>query len=148
MSGSGDVQVRNCGPAEAWAILKDDPTAVLIDVRSRPEWSFVGVPDLSSLGKNVILSEWRAFPDMRVNENFVEQVFEEFPELPSKLLFICRSGARSLDAARHIAAVLAGRGDSADCINVDEGFEGDLDSDRHRAMVNGWKNAGLPWQQS
>ncbi len=148
MSVPGSDQVGSCGPAEAWTILKEDPSAVLIDVRSRPEWSFVGVPDLSSLGKAVVLTEWRVFPNMQVNEAFLDSVLAGLPELPTKMLFICRSGARSLDAARCVVQALADRGQQADCINVEEGFEGDLDAERHRAAVNGWKNAGLPWQQS
>ncbi|MHA3913901.1 rhodanese-like domain-containing protein [Halovulum sp. GXIMD14793] len=147
MSGSVISQVGSCSPVEAWEILKQDKSAILVDVRSRPEWSFVGVPDLSSLGKTVVLTEWRAFPDMQVNAGFVDQMFADQSEAPSQILFICRSGARSLDAAQTVSAALAERGEDVACSNVDQGFEGDLDADRHRATVNGWKHAGLPWQQ-
>jgi hypothetical protein len=34
------------------------------------------------------------------------------------------------------------------CFNVSEGFEGRLDPERHRGLVEGWKAAGLPWTQS
>ena len=41
-------------PAEAWALLEKDPKAVLVDVRTLPEWNFVGVPRLDGLGKETI----------------------------------------------------------------------------------------------
>ena len=46
-------------PRDAWQRLQADKTAVLVDVRSRPEWSFVGVPDLTSIGKRPIRDRWR-----------------------------------------------------------------------------------------
>jgi hypothetical protein len=32
--------------------------------------------------------------------------------------------------------------------NILEGFEGDLDDDRRRGTLGGWRRAGLPWVQS
>jgi rhodanese-related sulfurtransferase len=46
MSYAGDVS-----PADAWKALSQDSKAMLVDVRTQPEWNFVGVPDLRSLGK-------------------------------------------------------------------------------------------------
>jgi rhodanese-related sulfurtransferase len=63
------------------------------------------------------------------------------PEAP--LLFLCRSGARSRQAA--IAMTNAGR---ARCLNISDGFEGPLDPWRHRNVVGGWKAVNLPWSQS
>jgi rhodanese-related sulfurtransferase len=40
-------------PKEAWTLLKKSPEAVLIDVRTQPEWAFVGIPNLSSIDKKV-----------------------------------------------------------------------------------------------
>jgi rhodanese-related sulfurtransferase len=54
------------------------------------------------------------------------------------LLFICRSGGRSLRAAQ--AAAEAG---FTRVVNVAEGFEGGLD-DKGRRTVGGWRGAGLP----
>lgn len=148
MSISDATTVQNFTPSEAWKKLEEDKTAVLIDVRSKPEWSFVGVPDLSDLGKAVIMIEWRAFPDMQVNTHFADAVLSNVDDIPETMLFICRSGARSLDAARYMSVAFANMGKPVTCINVDEGFEGDLDTTRHRGSINGWKSAGLPWQQS
>jgi rhodanese-related sulfurtransferase len=136
-------------PDEAWAGLKASLDSVLVDVRTRPEWGFVGIPDLSDLGRSVILAEWRRFPDMSVNPEFSAALMKEFGDtLPSRLYFICRSGARSMEAATAMAAELGSRGLGVECVNVAEGFEGDLDGKKHRGTVNGWKARGLPWRQS
>jgi len=58
-------------------------------------------------------------------------------------LFICRSGARS-----NQAAMIASQADFTDCYNILEGFEGDKDENGHRGKDSGWKAAGLPWVQS
>jgi rhodanese-related sulfurtransferase len=55
--------------------------------------------------------------------------------------FICRSGVRSRHAAE--AATAAGLGPA---YNVLDGFEGQLDRERHRG-IGGWKADGLPWVQ-
>ena len=135
-------------PVEAaWRHLAEDAGSILIDVRTRAEWNFVGVPDLSSLGKALVLVEWQGFPEGRLNAGFVTELTEKLDELGAKrdseLFFICRSGARSRLAAE--AMLRAGYGH---CRNVAEGFEGPLDSDRHRSSRSGWKAQGLPWVQS
>ncbi|MEJ1970733.1 MAG: rhodanese-like domain-containing protein [Rhizomicrobium sp.] len=131
-------------PEEAWALLRSDPAARLVDVRTQAELSFVGLPDLSGAGKQVAAIEWQVFPAMQVNPDFVaatEHVIGGNKDAP--VLFLCRSGARSRSAA--IALTRAGY---AKAYNVAGGFEGDLDAERHRGNRNGWKAAGLPWKQS
>ncbi|MEO1313981.1 MAG: rhodanese-like domain-containing protein [Pseudomonadota bacterium] len=121
----------------------------MIDVRTRAEWGFVGVPDLTGLDKSVVLAEWRAYPNMEVAPNFASRVLEGFgTNMPSHVLFICRSGARSMEAAEAVAELSSSRGLDIRCTNVAEGFEGDLNGDRHRGALNGWKAHGLPWTQS
>jgi rhodanese-related sulfurtransferase len=136
-----DVPVR-----ATWDRLKAAPTAILIDVRTRAEWTFVGVPDLSSLGRRPFLVEWQEFPDNRPNAAFVNQLAEQLRaagvDQNTELFFICRSGARSRNAA--LAMTQAGW---THCHNVAEGFEGPLDGDRHRGTHSGWKVEGLPWTQ-
>lgn len=133
--------------SETWMALAEEPAAVLVDVRTKAEWTFVGVPDLSPLGKEAIFVEWQAFPSMESDEaRFVDQVSAELrrrgvaPDAP--VYFLCRSGQRSASAARAMTA--AGH---APCFNVAGGFEGRLDAARHRGAVEGWKAAGLPWVQ-
>jgi rhodanese-related sulfurtransferase len=124
---------------DAWSMLTDDANAVLVDVRTIAEWNFVGMADLSSIGKEVMAVEWNRFPDGSPNPEFVEQAGGPLsPEQP--VLIICRSGARSRAAAQ----ALAGAGFSR-LYNVTTGFEGDLNADGHRH--GGWKDH-LPWRQS
>ncbi|HVO04396.1 MAG TPA: rhodanese-like domain-containing protein [Candidatus Cybelea sp.] len=138
MSYAGDVS-----PKQAWEILASEPEAMLVDVRTRPEWSFVGVPDLAKLGKKVVLLSWQVYPEMRVDPDFIAKLkAERGGKSEAPLLFLCRSGARSRAAAE--AATAAG---FARAYNVAEGFEGDKDGASHRGQRGGWKFAALPWAQ-
>lgn len=148
MSGTGPI-VDQVDPAEAYQILESDPASALVDVRTRAEWSFVGVPDLSAVGRPFWPVEWASFPTMARNERFLAELSERMGGgIPDRILFICRSGARSMAAAQTVAAALTERGVSARCTNVAEGFEGDLDGEGHRGRVGGWKARGLPWRQN
>jgi rhodanese-related sulfurtransferase len=134
-------------PADAtWARLKADADAVLVDVRTRAEWTFVGLPDLSALDKRVLTIEWQTFPDSRIDPEFVEKLasYLEQAGLPkdTELFFVCRTGARSRSAAEAMAEAGYPR-----CRNVEDGFEGPLDASQRRGQVAGWKAAGLPWRQ-
>ena len=133
---AGDVM-----PADAWALLQDNPDAVLVDVRTDAEWRFVGTPDLGPLDKQVQLVPWQLFPDGRPNPDFVGAV-AGLLEMDQPVLFLCRSGVRSKAAAMALTA--AGYGP---CYNVAQGFEGDKDAEAHRGRTGGWKHAGLPWRQ-
>lgn len=135
---AGDVM-----PKEAWRILNEDPGAALIDVRTDAEWSFVGLPDLSGLGKETHCVSWQAFPAMDLNQRFVAEVEARGLSKDQPLLLLCRSGVRSRHAA--IALTQAGYGT---CYNVATGFEGDCDGNRHRGCTGGWKAEDLPWVQS
>jgi rhodanese-related sulfurtransferase len=142
----GEVPIESVAVEDAWARLKGDAGSVLVDVRTIAEWAYVGLPELGTLGKRPVLVEWQGFPDERQNAAFVERVVEALKPLgadqDSELLFICRSGQRSLRAARAMAAAGFRR-----CRNVADGFEGPLDADRNRGRLKGWKAAGLPWTQ-
>lgn len=147
---AGDTPyVDEVGPAEAWKILESATNSELVDVRTTVEWSFVGVPDLAALGKTTKLVEWAAFPGMTPNPQFADQLQAALGNsTPSQLLFICRSGARSMAAAQLVAQTLAARGAAVQCTNVADGFEGPLDDKRQRGNVGGWQATGLPWVQS
>jgi len=136
-------------PREAWDVLGTTPNAVLVDVRTRAEWAFVGVPDLTALNRPLLQVEWAQLPDMSMNPHFVGEVMEQLGDMvPEKLLFLCRSGVRSLRAAEAVQAHLASIDQNGICLNVTSGFEGDLNEDRHRGAKNGWKVEGLAWRQS
>ena len=130
-------------PTAAWEILEREPASALIDVRTPAEWAYVGLPDLSALGKQVLMLPWQVFPTMAVNERFADQLEQQDLPKDASLVFLCRSGARS----RAAAIAMTQRGFSR-CLNIATGFEGDLDARRQRGRVNGWKVDGLPWLQS
>ena len=123
-------------PSEAFEIMQSAPGAKLVDVRTRAELDWVGrVPDAVGV-------EWVTYPGMKPNANFIAQL-EQQVDKESLVMFICRSGIRS-----HNAAILATQAGYSDCYNVLEGFEGDKDADEHRNTLNGWRKCGLPWEQS
>ena len=130
-------------PREAWELLGSEPDAVLVDCRTRAEWSYVGVPDPRGLGRDLVTVEWQQYPSGQVNSRFVDELREALGDkADAPLVFLCRSGVRSVAAAR--AATAAGLGRS---YNVLDGFEGGLDADGHRGTT-GWRAEGLPWRQS
>ena len=100
-----------------------------------------GAPDLSALNKTVIYLHWQMYPSMQTLPNFVETLTAELRTRgvveSDPLLFLCRSGARSRAAA--IAMTAAGWKSS---YNIADGFEGSLDSARHRGAAGGWKAGG------
>ena len=144
---AGDVT-----PEQAWRMVSGDEQAVLVDVRTTAEWAYVGVPDPSSTGRPLVTVQWQRYPDGAVNPEFVDELrvaltaiggdAETGGEHDRRLVFICRSGVRSIAAAR--AATAAGLGQ---CFNVLDGFEGQLDGEGHRG-ASGWRAVGLPWRQS
>ena len=139
---AGDVS-----PSDAMSMLQNERDAVLVDVRSKPEWQFVGVPDLSALGKDALLIEWQTYPTMQRNVDFARALKAELAgnAVPddAPLLFLCRSGARSQAAAAAMAATGHSR-----CYNFTGGFEGPPDGEHHRGQVAGWKALRLPWAQN
>ena len=134
--------VENVPPKQVWEALQENPNAQLVDVRTDVEWQFVGVPDLVSVGKQAVLVSWQTYPAMSLNPNFTEQLKATGFTPEHNIYFICRSGQRSYAAAE--AAQAAGY---PHAYNVVEGFEGSVDSDGHRGVMEGWKAAGLPWRQ-
>jgi len=120
-------------PQEAHVLMGEG--AKLVDVRTKAELEWVGrVPGSLAV-------EWNSWPGGKPNPDFVSQV-ESQVRKDTPVMFLCRSGARSHNAA--IAAAQAGFGES---YNVLEGFEGDKDSKGHRNTSGGWRVAGLPWIQ-
>ena len=127
---AGDVT-----PAQAHAAVLAG-TGVLVDVRTKAEWSYDGVPDVPAL-----FVEWQSFPDGARNDAFVDDLRAAGVTPGQPIYLLCRSGVRSLAAAQTLTA--AGLGPA---YNILEGFEGPHDAHGHRA-VSGWKNSGLPWKQ-
>jgi rhodanese-related sulfurtransferase len=129
-------------PDEAWRILSEDENAVLVDVRTQAEWAFVGIADLSAIGRQPILVSWQMFPAMNLNPNFASEIATRGVTSDRTVIFMCRSGQRSMAAAR----AMTEKG-FTDCYNLTEGFEGGLDGQKHRGALGGWRARGLPWVQ-
>ncbi len=139
---AGDLSIE-----DAYALLAENENAVLVDVRTQPEWTYVGVPDLGQLGKMPIFLEWQTYPSMQVVADFTPRLIvalsERGADRSAPVIFICRSGVRS----RAAAIALTGAGWPR-CFNIAEGFEGGLDATRKRGVLGGWRARGLPWTQS
>ena len=122
-------------------------TSILVDVRTNEELNFVGFPDLSSIDKNPIFIPWRILPDMSINENFEPDLIDKIKEITDQkeseidLFFLCRSGARSMEAALFMSDL------GYNCFNIEKGFEGDLDANSKRSNINGWKFSNNPLRQ-
>lgn len=128
-------------------MLAKDPTAVLVDCRSSAEWTFVGIPDLSTLNRKPALVPWQTWqasprPGMIANPQFTDDVAKLGVTPDTRIVFMCRSGGRSMAAA--IAVTKKG---FHRCYNLAGGFEGGHDAQGHRGKASGWKAAGLPWAQ-
>jgi rhodanese-related sulfurtransferase len=121
-------------PAEAHALTRHG--ARLVDVRTRAEWEFVGRPP------EALLIEWNTWPGSVRNPGFADELRAAIPPSDTPVMFLCRSGGRS-----HNAAALAAQLGYTQAFNILEGFEGDKDPEGHRGMLGGWRKAGLPWTQ-
>ena len=133
-------------PTEAMEAMREHSDAQLIDVRTRPEWMFVGMADTGALGRDPIPLEWQRYPHMDVDPEFGERLEAELERRgagkDAPLLFLCRSGARSAAAA----SMMTARGYTR-AHNIAGGFEGNPDANGHRGTREGWKAEGLPWKQ-
>jgi len=142
LSYAGDITCQQC-----WSALVSRPAAQLIDVRTSYEWTEIGTPDLSGLSQDLLRIEWKRYPSMQVNENFVTEAVGLLSNVNAgkntPIFMLCRSGVRSLDAARALTA--AGYDQ---VFNVLSGFEGPPNQKGEGGSVAGWKFDGLPWEQN
>ncbi len=130
-------------PDDAWKKMQEDPAVLLVDVRSDMEFLMIGHP------AGAVNAAWIDHPSWTVNPNFVSEVrklmlgrVSGYAQNSVSLILICRSGNRSVAAAKALMA------EGVQHIHViNGGFEGPLDDERHRNTVAGWRHAGLPWEQ-
>lgn len=121
-------------PKEAFALV-NAKCARIVDVRTRFEAEYVGrIADTP-------LIEWRALGAAQPNEGFLSEL-AKIGGKDENYLFLCRSGVRS-----HAAASAAAAAGYSGAFNILEGFEGDLDADKHRGSSGGWRYHKLPWIQ-
>ena len=125
---AGDVS-----PQLAWQWVQSGD-AVLVDVRTDAEREWVGqVPGAAAVA-------WKQWPGMAMNPDFDAQLRAAVPA-GAQVLLLCRSGVRSIAAARRATEL------GLMAYNVLEGFEGDPDSQAQRGHRGGWRFHGLPWRQ-
>ncbi|MCB1877846.1 MAG: rhodanese-like domain-containing protein [Chromatiales bacterium] len=139
-----DSQLKGLSPTEAYDLVRQDPRAVLVDIRSTMEYLFVGHP------KGAVHVAWIDEPDWTVNPHFVTEVrklllggancVEDVGCAP--IILICRSGKRSQEAGKTLL-----KAGLQEVYHIDEGFEGDLDDNHQRGTLGGWRFHGLPWEQ-
>lgn len=108
--------------------------AVLLDIRSDAEREWVGfIPGAVALA-------WKQWPGMAMNPGFDDAIQAAVPA-GKKAVLLCRSGVRSIAAARRATEL------GLEAYNILEGFEGDADEQGHRGRKGGWRFRGLPWRQ-
>ena len=127
----------------------------LLDVRTRAEAMYVGWPgDAVALVPFVehpeLMTEWddkRHMYKLEPNQDFVPELERRLKDMglarDATIILICRSGDRSSKAADRLQAAGFGK-----VYSVAEGVGGDTAKDGAQAgqrVVNGWKNANLPW---
>ncbi|MBU6463856.1 MAG: sulfurtransferase [Bradyrhizobium sp.] len=128
--------------------------ALFLDVRTAAEVTFLGMP--LQADANVPYMKQPDFPvwddakstyKLELNPDFLPEVRHRLVEkglgMDSPIVLICRSGDRSAAAANLLAE--AG---FKNVYSVVDGYEGDVATEGPKAgqrVVNGWKNAGLPW---
>jgi rhodanese-related sulfurtransferase len=121
-------------PKLAWALVEAGE-AVLVDVRTTEERKFVGhVPGSLHVA-------WASGTAMTRNPRFVREL-EAKTAKEATVLLLCRSGKRS-----DLAAEAAAKAGFTNVFNVLEGFEGEIDEQRHRGSLGGWRAHDLPWVQ-
>ena len=126
---AGDVSPQQ---AQQWVAAGE---AVLVDVRTDAEREWVGfVP-------GAVAVAWKQWPGMAMNPHFDAQIQTAAPP-GTKLVLLCRSGVRSIAAARRATEL------GLQAYNILEGFEGDPNAQGHRGQVGGWRKHGLPWRQN
>lgn len=124
-------------PQQAYALLQADPNIKLVDVRTRAERDWVGQVKINPAQHEAI--EWNIYPQGTPNPNFVDEL-EKIADKDQVVLFLCRSGVRSRQAAKTATE----RG-YVNCFDILQGFEGNKDADDHRKTIEGWCFAQLPW---
>ena len=143
MSMATDIVIDEVSPAEAYDVLNTTQDTALIDVRTQAEWDRIGVPDISQTGRPMWFIEWVSGPAQPPNPRFGQELLERAGDvLPSRMFFICRSGARSAAAANAVAVMADRLGQKVQCTNVAEGFE----CSPAFGEDSGWRARGLPWR--
>ncbi len=116
--------IKNIRSIEIKKFVKNNPDTVLLDVRTKNEWSTFGKPDTKDLGiKSFFIT---ISQDPSFMENIKKKINKDY-----RVLVMCAVGGRSIIAANLLV------NEGYDALNVSDGYNGN-DQDP------GWKNLGLP----
>ncbi len=122
-------------PPEAWQLVQDG-AATLVDVRSAEERKFVGaVPDTVHVA-------WMTGLSLNRNPRFVKEFENKIKDKGNVVVLLCRSGKRSAAAAEALT-----NSGFTNIFNIEGGFEGEINDDRQRGSLGGWRFHSLPWIQ-
>src|SRR5713101_6832949 len=127
------MPIKQVEPPQAHEILKSDPGAVYLDVRTENEFAQGHPADAINIPVVFIKGPGQMEP----NEEFLAVVEATLPK-NRKLVVGCGSGGRSQRACE----ILEGAGYN-DLTNVRGGFGGARDQSG-KVIVPGWRDAGLP----
>ncbi|OFW81349.1 MAG: hypothetical protein A2887_00945 [Alphaproteobacteria bacterium RIFCSPLOWO2_01_FULL_40_26] len=142
------MSVQQITVQDAFELLKQDQNSALVDVRTFEEFNFVGFVNPSEFTNRLVLLPWQLYPEMQENPEFANNLESSLKEIfgnvdkETKLLFMCRTGGRSNEAAN-----FASNCGYKNCYNIISGFEGSLNNHGQRGKIDGWKACGLPWRQ-
>jgi hypothetical protein len=141
-----DMVVDDVDVAAAWEGLNSGPCSRLVDLRTRAEWTYVGIPDLGPIGKRAVLVEWQTFPDQTVDARFVERLAASSRRsacscTTTSILFAVREAVawQQPEQWRRRGTGLA---TTSLAVSKDR-----LTICGTEAPLGGWKATGLPWQQ-
>ena len=137
-------------PLETYEMIKKNPAnMIIVDVRSRAEYQFVGHPESAYLVPVQFLNATFTGKEyaMKDNPNFTKDIMARFDPTRNTLFFLCRSGTRAAMALNKI--VQAGWPVERAYVILG-GFEGGKLKDKNssyngKRKGGGWRNEGLPW---
>lgn len=139
--------------SEAQEMLKESD-ALFVDIRSRAEVAFLGMPTRVNVHiPYMVMPMMASFNskkntyDLEMNPDFPRD-FQEYAAAhgissDDPIILICRSGSRSARATNLLASL-----GYTQVYSVVDGYEGDKaksGSGAGQRVVNGWRNAGLDW---
>ncbi len=140
-------------PQEAYDMTKNDPKVIFVDVRTPSELEFVGAASVMDINIPYMLNDFSDWDGKKnrykkvPNSNFTVAMEEALEskglDSSAKIILMCRSGSRSTGAAKLLA-----KAGYNNVYSIVEGFEGGKAKSgpsKGQRVVNGWKNAGLPW---
>lgn len=141
-------------PAQAYEQMqKHGDRTLFIDVRDPIEVNYTGMPRIADANVPFKFADRTKFNvkkkqfNMIANKTFVADIAARLTakglSKSDTVILMCRSGVRSGKAANALA-----KAGYTKVYSLTEGFEGDSikkGANKGQRTINGWKNAGLPW---